>query len=91
MNRYYAVQFRSDRDTTTGEPNKRSGRMSRACDLSVFSDKKARDAYVENGKITADMRGNCREAVNKQKARNLKAGIEFEEHIDYMLDATQLI
>jgi hypothetical protein len=94
MNKIYlAVEFLSGRNTTTGTANPLTGRMSKACDLMVFSDKAERDNWVSNGKVTSDMGGNCRESVSKSAARKLKLGwsiAEFNEHLDMMLDAHKL-
>lgn len=67
--------------------------MSIACDLLSFSTKEARDRYVSQGKVTSDMRGNCREIVTKKGARNLCLGMsvdEFNEHLEMMLDADEI-
>lgn len=90
MKKYYAVQFTSGKNTTTGEANSRTGRMSKAVDLVSFSKKETRDNWVENGKITSDMQGgNCRKSVTKQEARDLHLGetlAEFNEMLERMLD-----
>lgn len=85
--KYYAVEFWSGRNTTTGEPNTKTGRMSIACDIEVFDSKSERDKWVENGKETSAMRGNCRESVTKKELRDLKLGwsiAEFNEHLEMM-------
>jgi len=90
---FLGVEFWSGRSTTTGQPNAH-GRMSTACDLAVFSSKSERDAWVDEGKTTVDMRGNCREAVTKKEARKLKAGwsqADFDQHLEMMLDAHRLL
>ena len=90
--RYYAAQFWSGLKTTIGEPNPLTGRMSIACDLAVFSEKSKRDEWVSNGKLTSDMRGNCRMSVSKKDARKLTAGWslqDFNEYIESMIDATE--
>ena len=87
--KYYAVQFTPGVNTTTGTPNTTTGHMSIAHDLMVFSSKEKRDGWVENGKVTSDMRGNCRRSVTKKEARNLNLGIcvaDFEQHLEMMLD-----
>ena len=48
MKKYYAILFLGgNRTCTTGEPNKKTGRMSVACENYVFDSKKARDLWVE--------------------------------------------
>ena len=87
--KYYAVQFWSGRKTTTGQPNEKTGRMSIACDIEVFSSKKDRDNWVENGKTTSDMRGICREVITKKEARDLCLGMSvasFNEMIEMQID-----
>lgn len=71
MKTYYAVQYRSGANTTTGEPNSR-GRMSIACSPESFSSKSERDEWVSNGEYTSAMRGNCREAVTVKKLGQLR-------------------
>lgn len=91
--KYYAVQFWSGRNTTTGTPNEKTGRMSIACDIESFSSKESRDSWVNAGKITSDMQGNCRETVTKNEARSLCLGSsvsEFNEHLEMMLDAEEI-
>lgn len=76
---FYAFQFRSGRNTTTGEPNPRTGRMSKAGSLEVFATRAERDAWVAEGKTTSDMQGNCREAVTRAEARKLCRGCTMAE------------
>ena len=94
MSHFYAVQFESGINTTTGQPNARTGRMSKAVSLMSFSSKDNRDTWVDAGKVTADMRGNCRKSVTKKEARNLHLGMSvngFKEMLEMMLDAEDLI
>ncbi len=89
--RFYAVEFFSGKNTTTGTQNPRTGYMSIAHSIEVFSSKNARDEWVNNGKITADMRGNCRKAVSKNELRGLNLGLsvaDFEQHLE-MLDIVE--
>lgn len=93
MKKYYAVEYMSGKNTTIGQPNKTTGRYSRAVHLSVFSNKQERDAWVDDGKVTSAMQSNCRRAVTKTEARNLHLGMsvdDFEEHVEYLLDAHKL-
>ena len=79
---YYGFQFWSGRNTTTGNPNPSTGRMSKAGNLEIFSTKAERDEWVDDGKSTADMGGNCRESVTRKQARELCLGLtvaEFDE------------
>jgi hypothetical protein len=82
--KYYAFEFRSGRHTTTGEPNKKTGRLSIAGNLVIFASKEKRDAWVDAGKTTSDMQGNCRESVTRTEARNLNLGASMSEHIEYV-------
>ena len=89
MSQFYAVQYESGINTTTGQPNPRTGRMSKAVNLMVFSKKENRDEWVLKGKVTSDMQGNCRTSVTKKEARNLQLGmsiIEFNEMLEMILD-----
>lgn len=85
MNKYYyAVQFRSGRGTTTGQPNPRTWRMNRAVNIEVFLTPSDRDKWVENGKITTDMAGNCREPVTRKQLRALCLGMSMQEFSEYV-------
>lgn len=89
MSRYfYAVQFWSGRNTTTGEPNPRTMRMSRAVNVEVFKTAAARDKWVDGGQVTSGMAGNCREPVTKQQLRELRLGLSMKDFNEY-LDALQ--
>lgn len=82
---FYAVQYRSGRFTTTGQPNKRTGRYSIAVNAAAFDTPAERDSWVDAGPVTSDMRGNCREAVTKAGLRRLLRGMseaEFTEYLD---------
>ena len=46
--KFYGFKYWSGPKTTTGEPHPRTGRMSIAGDLAVFSSKTARDTWVSN-------------------------------------------
>ena len=79
---YYAVQYECGINTTTGQPNARTGRMSTAVNLLSFSKKINRDAWVIDG--------NCRKSVSKKEARSLHLGMsvyEFTEMLESMLDS----
>src|SRR6187455_1852046 len=71
---YYAVEFRSGPTTTTGEPNPRTGRYSQAVFFKAFKTEEARDAWVDKGRITSDMQGNCRQAATRARLRWLRRG-----------------
>lgn len=83
--KYYAVEYKSGIATTTGLPNKKTGRYSKAVDSYVFSSKKERDNFVDNGKVTSGMRGNCRKSVNLKELRYLHKGLSLTE-FDEMLE-----
>ena len=81
---FYAFEFFSGRNTTSGEPNPRTGRMSKAGSLETFATKAERDNWVNNGRITSDMGGNCREAVSRREARRLCRGESISEFLTYL-------
>ncbi len=88
--KHYAFQYTSGRNTTTGSGNEKTGKHSIAGHLAVFSSKNDRDEWVARGKVTSDMRGNCREVVTAREARELKCGqtlAQFNEEVDFSLDA----
>jgi hypothetical protein len=79
---YYAFQYASGLNTTTGEPNPNTGRMSIAGYLAVFTDRKNMDAWVSAGKTTSDMSGNCRRAVTAKEARSLHRGMSVDSYVE---------
>ena len=79
MKKFYAVEYKSGKNTTTGTPNARTGRMSIATHPVAFDSKTERDAWVDSGKNTSAMRGNCREAVSLRQLRSLCAGLSVED------------
>lgn len=80
---FYAVQYRSGRFTTTGQPNKRTKRYSIAITGAAFDTPAERDSWVDAGPVTSDMRGNCREAVTKAGLRRLLRGMSEAEFTEY--------
>jgi len=48
MKHFYGIQFKDGMNTTTGEPNKISGRMSIACDIVVFKTRRKRGNWLAN-------------------------------------------
>lgn len=86
--KFYAAEYWSGKQTTTGQPNKLTGRYSKAASLAVFPTAAERDEWVSNGKTTSDMRGNCREALSADEARRLRAGssdAEYAEEIEMLV------
>jgi hypothetical protein len=87
--RHYGFEFFDGENTTAGEPNLRTHRLSIAGELKVFKSKPTRDAWVKDGKITSGMQGCCRRAVSYKEARALHLGISpesFEDLVDYLSD-----
>jgi len=72
---FYAVEYKSGRNTTTGQPNSLTGNYSIACNVRAFASKKERDNWVLEGASTSAMRGNCREEVTLKEARELYSGM----------------
>lgn len=79
MKKFYAVEYLSGRNTTTGQPNPKTGYMSIAIDSVAFTSKNERDAWVADGEHTSDMRGNCRAAVSLRQLRKLCLGMSIDE------------
>ena len=78
MIKFYAVEYWDGKNTTTGQPNPRTGRMSRACDLVIFQSRSERNEWIKSGR-------KIREAVTRANARQLFAGWslnDFNEHIE---------
>ena len=87
--KYYAFEFKGGLHTTTGEPNQKTGHLSIAGILAIFSKKEDRDEWVYNGKTTMDMQGNCRACCNAYQARSLCLGMSvdaYREYVEMMLD-----
>lgn len=78
--KFYAFEYHSGRNTTSGQPNATTGRMNTAGNLAIFSKRSARDSWVEKGRATPDMGGNCRRAVTAKEARSLMAGMSTEDY-----------
>ena len=51
---HYAFRYFDSENTTTGIPNSRTGRLSIAGHLSVFTSKSGRDAFVGRTEAVAD-------------------------------------
>jgi len=75
----YAIRYWSGKSTTTGEPNKRTGRMNIAIDEKAFFSTDERKKYIAKHPEW--------EKVNLKKLRSLNLGDSFEEftkYIDYL-------
>ena len=89
--KFYAFEYASGRNTTSGQPNDKTGHLNRAGFLAVFTSRSDRDAWVESGKSTADMGGNCRESVTSSQARKLHLGMsvaDYKDMVEMSLDQT---
>jgi len=85
MKKFYACEYWSGLHTTTGTANKLTGRYSKAASLAIFKTHADRDEWVDNGKATSDMRGNCRMPLTAKEARALRYGssvAEYKEEIE---------
>lgn len=81
MKRYYGFKFWDGRNTTTGQPNPRTGRMSIAGDLQIFTKKEQRDQWV------ADAGEKTRISCTPSEARRLHRGMDsaaYNEMIDHL-------
>lgn len=79
MKKFYAVEYLSGRNTTTGEPNARTRCMNIATDTVAFDSKSERISWVNDGKNTSAMRGNCRASVSLRQLRRLNLGLSLDE------------
>ena len=87
MKYFYAFEFASGPKTTAGEPNGNTGCLSIAGSLELFDSKSSRDAWVEQGQVTADMQGNCRRAISASGTRTLCMGMsvsDYDEHLSHL-------
>jgi hypothetical protein len=78
--KFYAAEYWSGKSTTTGTANKTTGRYSTAASLAVFPTAAERNAWVDAGRATCDVSGNCRRALTPAEARALRAGSSGEEY-----------
>ena len=82
MRYYYAATFPYGRTVSTGEPNKRTGRMSVACVFHAFHTRKERDAFLVRSTQCCRNAG----AFTKKGLRSLSLGSsvqDFEENVRY--------
>lgn len=82
MKIYYAVEYSRDETATTGDPNRRTGKLSIACTPVAFYSKQIRKKWVAAAKS-----GNCRQAVTRKELRQLCLGMSiaaFNESTLYM-------
>jgi len=78
MRLFYGFHFHDGRNTTTGRPNYRTGHLSIAGDLKVFTSKAERDEWVEASPTYQ------REAVTRKQARELCLGLSMQEFNDFI-------
>lgn len=69
---FYAATFPYGRNCATGEPNKKTGRMSKACYLFAFKTKTERDEFV------VDNESDKAEAFSRAGLRGLRLGSSVE-------------
>ena len=82
---YYGFEFKSGRHTTWQLPNVLGDKWPIAGKLEAFASILARDQWVDDGKVTADMQGNCREAITCTQARKMLRHLtrtQFDYYID---------
>lgn len=88
---FIGVEYMSGRNTTTGQPHPKTGKLSKAVKVELFTTKAGRDEWISQGKETADMQWNCREAETLAGLRALHAGMsksDFDEML-FMLDPVE--
>ena len=79
MKTFYAIEYASGRDTTTGDPNPKTGCRNIAIRAKVFDSYYDRNSWVLAGAHTLAMQGNCREAATLMQLRRLTLGLSFEQ------------
>lgn len=85
---YYAVRFLGgNRTCTTGQPNKTTGRMSKAIQSYAFTSDADRTAWINEEKLSSPsgLSGGERIAVTKKQLRSLSLGEsinDFNEKIE---------
>jgi hypothetical protein len=77
--KYYAFEYWSGRNTTIGQPNKITGRLSIAGDLRCFDTMAERDGWIKYFN-----RGRLREKVTKRESRQLCAGMSVRDYEEYL-------
>ena len=84
MKYLFAFEFKSGRNTTTGEPNKNTGNRSIAGQAHMFWDDVERDAWVVGNTINYDKNNDQRIRTSKQELRSLHLGMSMSEYEDYI-------
>ena len=77
---YYAFQYLKDEGTTTGEPNKLTGKYSIAGDLVAFKSVFRREVYL----LFCRMHNVKCKSVTPDEARRLCAGMSGKEYARYL-------
>ena len=81
---YYGFEYWDGRNTTTGQPNEKTGRYSIAGDMIAFTTKADIDSWVENGEYRYGKSN--RVIVNKRELRRLALGMtvaSFNQWVEY--------
>lgn len=76
MMKFYAFEYWGGSHTTTGDPNRMTGRMSIAGELAIFENKKSRDDWAS--------KSSKREIVSSTEARRLKQGMSINDYKEYV-------
>ena len=88
--RYYGIRFLGwSRTCTTGTPNVTTGRISRACDISVFRSASDRAEWINGEKLSASCGGGSGEriAATKKQCRNCCLGMSVQDFEDMLFSA----
>ena len=83
----YFYAFRGQLNTTTGQPNTKTGRLSTYGDLKVFDTRKERDCFVNDFEYGC---GVSRVSVNVKSARKYFLGLSVIQYDDYINNITYL-
>ena len=84
MRYYYGIRYQGgNRSCTTGQPNLRTGRMSRAVEIVAFPSKALRDSWVEHETFVGSMAGE-RISATLRTIRQHRLGDTPEEFDDFI-------
>lgn len=78
--KFFAFAYHSGRNTTSGQPNEKTGYFNIAGNLAVFSKKLDRDKFVDESEYVS---------VSAREARGLRLGMsvsDYEEMVEMSID-----
>jgi len=84
--KFYGFEYWDGRQTTTGEPNQMTGRMSIAGTIAVFDNARDRGTWIGHTEYKHGLP--CRVACTKETLRSLHLGMsvaDFKDHLEQLV------